>query len=423
VFGAKNRDQQVAVTVMVAMAEGLRTGGTPQTPVTFQVVTPQPNTLGDGLGKYRLEISSGIQTTGLFALHDELMRPALTKEWAEFVILFTANSLAQGDLKVKMRTSGSTRSALVYFGLGKLAASVFAPTWIDSNLPANYPEVLSRLHDALVASTMAGPDAGRTRHSNLAVKDQRAHQSASTNSAAPPQLSPDGKWWWTGSEWIAASSISNAPSHRASSAGTQTDPPPRIDTNNLARQHHYIFAFRLLPEALFRDPTLLQGPAPDQRLLRVWEVAAIAARDFSRQSNVPDYVHRMDFNPIAPDGLKSTMISVAGKTAALIEMPTAIRPTEAIWALVIYDTKGGYPARPDSVGLRYFVLSRAAQALNNLPTNYIAEITPKSRSALGPVPRMEDAGTESADRATFRKMDRDMFIKMVDQALGGERLA
>jgi len=252
------------------------------------------------------------------------------------------------------------------------------------------------------------------------VKEQRARQAASTSSAAPPQLSPDGKWWWTGSEWVPANSVSEAPSSQASSASTQADSGARIDTKNLARQHHYIFAFRLLPGALFRDPTLLLGPGRDQKLLQVWDVSAVAARDFSRQSNVPDYVHSLDFNPIPSNGLKCTTITVAGRTAALIEMPTAVRPTEAIWSLVTYETIGGSPAGSDSVGVRYFVLSRAAQALNNVPTNYIAEITPEGRRPLGPVPRMEDAGTEPADRATFRKVDRDMFIQVVNTALGGK---
>lgn len=67
------------------------------------------------------------------------------------------------------------------------------------------------------------------------------------------------------------------------------------------------------------------------------------------------------------------------------------------------------------------MLSRAAQALNSVPTNYIAEITPEGRRPLGPVPRMEDAGTEPASRAAFRNVDRDMFIRVVNDALSGRR--
>lgn len=417
----KNRDQQVAVSVMVMMAEALRKGGSEQTPATFQVVTPEPNSLGDGLGKRRLEVFYGPNKTGLFALHDELTPAQFTKQWAELVILTTADSVARGDLKVKMRMSGSTRSALVYFGFGKLAASVFAPEWIDANMPSHYQEVLGQLHSAIVASTLAAAEGARSANSVPGSGDERGRRSPTATSAAPPQLSPDGKWWWTGSEWVPAKSTSQPAAARASTPTPQGERRPAVDTKNLARQHHYIFAFRLLPNALFRDPTLLQGPSRDQMLLRVWDVAAVAARDFSQQTDVPEYVHHLDFNPIRPDGLSATTINVSRKSGTLIEMPIAVRPTEAIWALVIYEERAG--SRPGRVpgGVRYFVLSRAAQALNNVPTNYVAEITPQGRQALGPVPRLEDAGTSPEDRAALRKADRDMFIQLVEKALTGDR--
>jgi len=189
-----------------------------------------------------------------------------------------------------------------------------------------------------------------------------------------------------------------------------------IDVKNLARQHHYIFAHRLLPNTLFNDPTFLIRAGRDQRLLDLWERAAIAAREFSARRDVPDYVRRLDFNRISPDGLECTLIDLAGRSGALIEMPAASHPTEAVWVLVVDGAAKGSSQVAKPASVRYFVLERGAP-MNSMPTNYAVETTPTGRRPLGPVPRMEDAADGPADRAVLRKLDKDVFVQTIDQML------
>ena len=126
-FGNKGNDQQIAIEALAQLDGALDAGTVEGHAVTARFAVPQPQTVGYGMAKLRLDICFGEQPVAQFALHDETMPRSLTTDWARVVIADAALNIRSGTYRVKFDGAAQNRMAYLTFGLGKIAGRVWAP--------------------------------------------------------------------------------------------------------------------------------------------------------------------------------------------------------------------------------------------------------------------------------------------------------
>lgn len=114
------------------------------------------------------------------------------------------------------------------------------------------------------------------------------------------------------------------------------------------RAHHYLFAHRLMNQWFFEDPGSFLGlmvePHGTRRLVEAWMGVGVQLREQGEQE-------------LAPQGLQVSPRSVAGRSAALVQLPPAeVAPEAWFIVLVAPEPDGGDAAR-------YFVLERTESAV------------------------------------------------------------
>ncbi len=183
----------------------------------------------------------------------------------------------------------------------------------------------------------------------------------------------------------------------------------------------------MLPQALFADPTFLVRAGREQRLFELWERSAEFARKVIRDLDVSaEEKAVLDVNRYPPDGFNCALIDIGGRSGALVEMPQALRPMEAIYAVVVHEpsSRPNVDSRPG--GIRYFILERGT-SVNGAPMTFLAEWTRDGRHVnfgeAGPLMEAaEDARFGPVDRQIFRRVSRDAFIEAVDELLRAGKL-
>ncbi len=86
-------------------------------------------------------------------------------------------------------------------------------------------------------------------------------EAGESGESAPPQLSPDGYWWWTGAEWVPAADVPEA----AANPQVQPEPEPALEPEPVAAswappaaQPEQVPA----PDASWPAPAQTSWPAP-----------------------------------------------------------------------------------------------------------------------------------------------------------------